>query len=131
MNRAAGKRRPCSGADARSRLAQAKAHLLAADLMINENADVSTSDSVLTGIAAADALCCHHLRSRSTDGDHGRAVEMLGSIDRAGAAKLRKLLAMKTRAQYDVAPLAQRDAKAARRLAGDLVELAEAALQSR
>jgi hypothetical protein len=110
-------------------LRQAKAHLLAADLMINQNADVSASDSVLAGIAAADALCCHHLRIRSADGDHGRAVEMLGSIDGAAAAKLRKLLAMKTRAQYDVATVAQRDAKAARRLAGDLVELAETTLR--
>lgn len=130
MNNPAGKQRPCTGADARARLRQAKAHLLAADFMIGENADVSASDSVLAGIGAADALCCHHLRARSADGDHSRAVEMLAAVDRAAASKLRKLLAMKTRAQYDTAALSLRDAKAARRLAGELVDLAETNLQS-
>ncbi len=97
--------------------------------MINENADVSASDSVLAGIAAADALCCHHLRMRSADGDHGRSVDLLAEIDGQAAARLRKLLAMKTRAQYDVAAVAQRDAKSARRLAGELVQLAETVVQ--
>ena len=128
MNKPAGKQRPCTAADARARLSQAKGHLLAADLMIDEHTDVSASDAVLAGIAAADALCCHHLRMRSADGDHARAVDLLGTIDKPAAAKLRKLLAMKTRAQYDTTITRVGDARIARRLAGELVARAEATL---
>lgn len=96
--------------------------------MLDDNADVAASDAVLAGIAAADALCCHHLRMRSADGDHARSVELLVRIDRDAAAQLRKLLAMKTRAQYDVASIPVRDARAAHRLASHLVALAENAL---
>ena len=128
MNRRTGAQRPCTNADARSRLRQAKAHLLASELMAEENSDVSTSDAVLAGIAAADALCCHHLRVRSADGDHSRAVELLASVDAAAAVKLRKLVGVKTRAQYDVSTVSAREAKVARRLAAELVTLAEAGL---
>lgn len=125
MSKPSGKVRPCTEADARARLRQAKGHLTAADLMLDDNADVAASDAVLAGIAAADALCCHHLRERSADGDHARAVELLATVDAASAAKLRKLLAMKTRAQYDVASISVKDARAAHRLATQLVALAE------
>ena len=55
---------------------------------------------------------------------------MLAAIDSTTATKLRKLLAMKTRAQYDTVALPSRDAKVARRLAGDLVGLPEKSLQT-
>jgi hypothetical protein len=93
MSPAKGRRRPCTPAEARTRLRHAEAFFATAELVASEEGKPTDYDynhvaagvAVLAAIAAADALCCHLLGERSRGQDHRQAIELLEQV-RYGAA---------------------------------------------
>lgn len=131
-----GRTSDCTPAEGRSRLRQAEAFLMAADLVLSDDTDVATPGvaaalAVLAGIAASDAACCARLRKRARGQDHGEAVNLLATIAPNGEAMakdLARLLAAKEESHYGVTLV---DRAKARRLVGyakRMVELASAAV---
>lgn len=131
MARAAGRRKPCSSADARARLAKAEQFLAAAELASTDSALRSAEASLLVdaGIAAADAICGARLGERSADGSHAAAVDLLAGVDRAAAKYLRTLLGLKHLAQHDTADPPASRLGTARRAAAGLVDAARRVLR--
>jgi hypothetical protein len=121
--RPSGRREPCTLADARARLHDARAFLQAAELL--DDPDVVATNAVHAAIAAADAICCVALRERSTDGSHAAAVDLLGQVDNGLAGALRRALDRKTQAAYEVRDISAADAKTCLRQAQTLVEAAQ------
>lgn len=99
---------PCGREAATSRLAQAEAFLLAAELAIDDATETATpsvaaSLAVLAGIAASDAACCARLGLRPRGQAHEEAVPLLATVRPHGTAMskdLQRLLARKDSAQY-------------------------------
>lgn len=118
--RAAGRRTPCTVADARARLHDAEAFLEVAE--IATDADVVATNAIHAAIAAADAICCIAVRERSADGDHTSAVDLLSRIDRTLANALSRCLNRKTQAAYESRDIAMRDATMCVRQAMVLIE---------
>ncbi|HET8930523.1 MAG TPA: hypothetical protein VFN21_07700 [Acidimicrobiales bacterium] len=108
----------CDRRAALSRLAQAEAFLLAAELLVDDDSDaaapsVAASLAVLAGIAASDAACCARLGVRARGQAHTEAVELLGSVDPGGtsmAKDLQRLLNRKDDSQYGITLVASADA---------------------
>lgn len=127
----------CDAAGARKRLEDARKYLEVAAMVDDEPATTSTgvsaSMAVLAGIAASDAACCAALGRRAQGDDHREAVEVLrgvsGSADAANA--LSRLLAIKSEAQYGLARVSPAKRATALRLAGKLVDFAEAIVTPR
>lgn len=91
----------CTKADARSRLKQAEAHVLVAQICLDDEGDVATPGvaaalAVLAVIAAADAACCHRLGLRSRAQDHSQAETLISTIEPHGKAMARKFRAVAT-----------------------------------
>lgn len=113
----------CTRAQARSRLQQAEAFVMAAELVLSDDTDtaspgVAASLAVLAGIAASDAACCAKLRERPRGQDHGEATRLLRTVVPHGedmAKDLGRLLAAKDESHYGVALV---DRSKARRLLG-------------
>ncbi|GAA2579062.1 hypothetical protein GCM10010435_64870 [Winogradskya consettensis] len=91
-------------ATAREHLAVARERLEVADIAPgpSEMAQVAASNAILSGIAAADAICGTVLGECSSDPDHRAASQMLRRVQGADglAAKLQQLVADKTAIQY-------------------------------
>ena len=108
----------CDRRAALSRLAQAEAFLLAAELLVDDDSDaanpgVAASLAVLAGIAASDAACCARLGIRARGQAHAEAVSLLGSVDPGGtsmAKDLQRLLNRKDDSQYGLTLVASPDA---------------------
>lgn len=104
--RGAGRVIECSPAEARARRDQSRAFLEVADLVLTEarrDAHVSAALAVLSGIAAADAICGLALGKWSRGQDHNQAVVLLEEValrDDTLPTKLRRLLADKDAAHY-------------------------------
>jgi len=113
----------CTPAEGRSRLQQAEAFVMAADLVLSDDTDTATPGvgaalAVLAGIAASDAACCAKLRKRARGQDHGEALRLLGTVVPHGevmAKDLGRLLAAKDESHYGVTLV---DRAKARRLVG-------------
>ena len=94
-----------SAAQARSYLAKAEEYLAAAENELAEERGIAaTSLAVHAAINAADAVCGVRLGKRAAGQDHDRAGELLKESGRDGAElnkDLRRLLPMKTKAEYD------------------------------
>lgn len=111
MARSKTRTQPCDRSDARNRLSQAEAFLLAAELVVDNDSDgatpsVAASLAVLAGIAASDAACCARLGMRSRGQSHAGAIELLGSVEPRGtdmAKDLQRLLNRKDNSQYGMA----------------------------
>lgn len=122
----------CTPAQARSRLQQAEAFAMAAELVLSDDTDtaspgVAASLAVLAGIAASDAACCAKLRKRPRGQDHAEATKLLRTVVPHGAdmAKdLGRLLAAKDESHYGVTLV---DRSKARRLLGYARRLTELA----
>jgi len=88
---------------------------------------VSASLAVLAGIAASDAACCSALGIRSRGQDHNEAADVLervaGSADAVVA--LRRLLSLKSDAQYGLISVSATRRNTALRQARKLVKFAE------
>jgi hypothetical protein len=120
------RRRPCTATEARARLHKARDFLDLAEVGADRDKfDPATSNAVLAGIAAADAICCRRIGQRSASEDHAAATQLLAQVDGEGAQRLARLLSLKYKAQYDHRPITPAEAQRALRWAGQLVELAE------
>lgn len=108
MARSSARTQSCDRADALTRLAQADAFLLSAELIVEDESDdatpsVAASLAVLAGIAAADAACCARRGVRARGQAHAEAVELAGTVEpngRAMAKDLQRLLNRKDDSQY-------------------------------
>ena len=90
------------------------------------------SSAVHAGIAAADAICGHYLRVRSSSGDHGAAVLLLekaGPNGKALANDLKRLITEKTNAEYSAEYLSAAKVKALLRSAQNLTDALDTELR--
>jgi len=129
--RSTGRVTTCTPAEARSRRAQARAFLDAAELVLTEDqheAHVAAALAVLAGIAAADAICGIRLGMWSRGQDHEQAVRLLRDValnDAALPSKLARLLADKDATHYSPNLITIAKAKTLVRYASSLLEEAE------
>ena len=121
-------------ADARRYLAKAEEFLaVAADCLVAKRYIAATGNAVHAAINAADAVSGARTRQRSTAHDHGKAIDLLEQAGRDGkelARQLRRLLPLKTRAEYDPDDVPLATAAAAVDSAGKAVAVARRALAS-
>lgn len=111
---------PCTPEQAKARLAQARAFIDVADLVLDEpstrpETHVAAALAVLAAIAASDAICGLRLGRYARGQDHAQAVALLESVDLPGpsvAAKLRRVLAAKDNAHYSPVLMSRADAQA-------------------
>lgn len=132
MKRRSGRTQICGTSQARTRLAQGRKFLEAAQLVATEDVDESLSVAaalaVLAGIAASDAACCKALGRRSRGGDHRDAAALLAEIHLGGETAARALLALidlKDTAHYGLIHITRRQLTVANRRASLLVSFAE------
>lgn len=121
----------CTAAEARKRLADARAFLDLAETVDDAGSvapGVAAANAVLAGIAAADAACCRALGERSRGEDHRDALKLVAQVQPGGdeAAKaLRRLLALKNDAEYGLTALSRSNRELAIRQARKLVSFAD------
>lgn len=127
MSRPKGTRKPCDVQQARQRLIDARQFLEAAGLL--DAPDVVATNAIHAAIAAADAITCHVLGERSSDGNHVAAVELLRLVDVGLATALKRALDRKTQAGYESTDISASDAASCVRWAEQLLAAAEARLE--
>jgi hypothetical protein len=127
MSRATGTRRTCGSRHARLRLVDARQFLEAAVLL--DAPDVVATNAMYAAIAASDAITCHSLGERSSDG-HMAAVGLLRRVDPKLATVLKRALDRKTQAGYESTDISRADAASCVRWARQLVAAAESRLQA-
>ncbi len=97
--------RNMSAAQARSYLAKSEEYLAASECELEaERGIAATSLAIHAAINAADAICGVRLGKRAAGQDHDRASALLKEGGRDGIEldkDLRRLLPMKTKAEYD------------------------------
>lgn len=86
--------------------------------------DALISMRVHAGIAAADVTCCARLGHHASGEDHTAAVELLAKVDRRLASHLRRLLGVKTKAQYSAMPVSNQDLVTSARASSALLDAA-------
>jgi len=121
--------RQASLVDARAYLSKAREFLHAATISLEaENHVASVGNSVHAGIAAADAISAARAGT-VWRGEHSQApghLEAAAGRDGAQAARqLRRLIPLKTRAEYDPDPVSAAQARNALKAAGRLVGIAD------
>jgi len=121
-------RKPCDTRQARQRLVDARQFLEAAELLDAE--DVVATNAIHAAIAAADAIACHALGERSSDGNHVAAVDLLRKVDAGLATTLKRALDRTTQAAYESADISAADAASCVRSAKKLLAAAETRLES-
>ena len=129
---------PCGRSEARTRLQQADAFVLAAELVLEDttalaNSGVAAALSILAGIAASDAACCARLRRRARGQAHEEAVALLETVEPGGtemAKDLKRLLQRKDSASYGVSFFALGEAQDLVGWAKRLVERARTAVEA-
>lgn len=107
MIRAKSRTASCSKDDARNRFKRAESFLIVADLVLGERVETSEQEDGinLSGVAAADAACCHRLGTRSRGQDHAQAVDLVRQVSPHGeelARDLDRLLDLKDNAHYGI-----------------------------
>lgn len=136
--RSTGRTAACGDVEAASRLDQARAFLLVAELVAEQDDDLATPNvcaslAVLAGIAASDAVCCAALGRRPRGQDHRQAVDLLTQVVEIGqpmARNLTRLLSLKDDAHYGVLQVSGQRLEAALRQAKHLVDTAQDFLES-
>lgn len=124
MSRGKGARKPCDVQQARQRLVDARQFLEAAELL--DAPDVVATCAIHAAIAAADAITCHALGERSSDGNHVSAVDLLRQVDTSLATALKRALDRKTQAGYESVDVSAAEATSCVRWARQLLAAAEA-----
>jgi hypothetical protein len=127
VSRSKGSRKPCDVQQARQRLVDARQFLEAAELL--DAPDVVATCAIHAAIAAADAITCHALGERSSDGNHVSAVDLLRQVDSKLSTSLKRALDRKTQAGYETTDISAADAASCVKWAEQLVASAEARLQ--
>ncbi|HTW09827.1 MAG TPA: hypothetical protein VME46_20155 [Acidimicrobiales bacterium] len=125
--------RPAGPNEAASYLAKSEEFLRAAqDSLGLGNNTAAVGNSVHAGILAADAIAA--VRSRAVwRGEHAQApahLDAAGEDGKQAARHLRRLLPLKTRAEYDPDPIGAADAKSAVSAAARMVAIARQSLTS-
>ena len=92
--------------------------------------DVVATCAIHAAIAASDAITCHTLGERSSDGNHVSAVELLRRVDSKLATSLKRALERKTQAGYESVDVSAADAASCVRWAEQLLAAAEARLEA-
>ena len=128
MSRGKGERKSCDVRQARQRLVDARQFLEAAELL--DSPDVVATCAIHAAIAAADAITCHALGERSSDGNHGSAVALLRQVDAGLAAALKRALDRKTQAGYESVDISKTAAASCVRWAQQLIAAAQARLET-
>lgn len=133
MPRSRAQTRQAGVTDAAAYLAKASEFLRAAsDSFELGNNTAAVANAVHAGILAADAISA--VRSREVwRGEHSQAashLEAAGEDGKQAARHLRRLLPLKTRAEYDPAPIRAADAKAAVSSAERMITIAAQAVIS-
>ena len=128
MSRGKGARKPCDVQQAPQRLVDARQFLEAAELF--DAPDVVATCAIHAAIAAADAITCHALGERSSDGNHVSAVDLLRQVDAKLATSLKRALDRKTQAGYESVDISAADAASCLKWAEQLLAAAEARLQN-
>lgn len=97
--------RVVTSSQVRSYLAKAEEYVAAAaDELEAGRGIAATSLAVHAGIDSADVVCGARLGTRATGHDHAQALELLKQAGKDGSElgkELRRLLPMKTKAEYD------------------------------
>ncbi len=109
---------------ARSRSRIAEKYLEVAELAAIEDGaaiNVCVGLCVLSGIAAADAICLAATGVRYSGTDHAAAAELLSGVDSTMGKQLRNLVALKPGSHYGDALLAAGDRDSALKSARTLV----------
>ena len=125
---------PCTPAQARIRLDQARAFIDVADIVLLEPATqcethVAGALAVLAAIAATDSICGTKLKRYVRGQDHAQAVALLETVDLPDTTlttRLRRVLAAKDNAHYSPALMTKTDARALVKNARRLVDAASA-----
>ena len=128
MSRDKGAHKPCDVHQARQRLIDARQFLEAAELL--DASDVVATNAIHASIAAADAITCHALGERSSDGNHVAAVDLVRQVDASLATTLKRALDRKTQAGYESADISAADAARCLKWARQLLSAAELRLES-
>ena len=109
-------------------LGKAREFLDAADLELDlDLTTAAASSAVLAGINAKDAICLQLTGRTGKSEDHRRAVPELAAAGPAGKAlesTFRRLLGLKTAAQYQAGPIGRADAARAVEWARRMVDTA-------
>ena len=112
-------------------LVKAEEFLRAAeDSLALNNFTAAVGNAVHAGIAAADSISAIHTRT-VWRGEHAQApkhLEGAGEVGKLAARQLRRLLPLKSRAEYDPTPMRATEAKTAVQAAERMVAAAGAAL---
>ena len=131
-----GRTQPCTRADARGRLRDARAQLQLADLAgadsPPEERKAAASCAVLAGIAAADAACCTAFGRRSRSQDHRDAVDLLKQVAPGGPAaarQLARLLGVKDESQYAFGDITPAKLRASVKQATAVIQFAASVLE--
>jgi hypothetical protein len=109
----------CGRTEARTRLEQADAFVVAAELVLEDttadaNSGVAAALAILAGIAASDAACCARLRRRARGQAHEEAIALLETVEPGGqemAKDLKRLLQKKDSASYGLSFFALGEAR--------------------
>jgi uncharacterized protein (DUF849 family) len=121
-------RKPCDVQQARQRLVDARQFLEAAELL--DSPDVVATCAIHAAIAAADAITCHALGERSSDGNHLSAVDLLRQVDARLSTSLKRALDRKTQAGYESVDISAADAASCVKWAEQLLAAASARLEA-
>lgn len=128
-----GHARGAGAVEAQGYLDKAREFLRAAgDSLELGNYTAAVGNAVHAGIAAADAISAARART-VWRGEHAQAakhLESAGTEGKAAARHLRRLLPLKTRAEYDPAPMRVTEARAGVQAAERIVDEATAAVAS-
>ena len=130
------KTRPCDAGDARNRLAQARRFLEAAELYDGDEdpqaANVSATNAVMAAIAASDAACCAYFGEHPQGDAHAEAPDLVKRIPDGGTAAsqaLRRAVALKNKAQYNLLPISKADRDTAHKQARKIIAFAADVLE--
>ncbi len=136
MNRSRGRTQSCGSDEAKTRVSDAQAQLLHAEMAdgasLQAEQKAAVAAAVLAGIAAADAACCKALGERSRSQDHRDAINVVRQVVPGGseaANALGRLLALKDEAHYGFGDVGGMRLEHAVRWARALVGFAEETLQ--
>ncbi|MGH2788482.1 MAG: HEPN domain-containing protein [Actinomycetota bacterium] len=114
--------------DIRAYAAKAVEYLEAAeDAFDSGRYNAATSAAIHAGINAADAITGALRGMRSSDADHGRAVDLLEASGKDGKDASKhpaRLIPLKTKAEYDPGTVPRSKAESAVKSASRLVEIA-------
>lgn len=120
--------RQAEKSEGRNRRRIAAKYLEVAEIAATEDGtavNVAVGVAVLSGIAAADAICIAATGERYSGQDHAAAADLLAGVDRELGKKLRVLVGMKPGSHYGDTLLTTDQRDRAIRAARDLVKAAE------